>query len=68
MNKINPFVAVMVLIYDAALLGGTAYLVEEKHWSMWTFLLAMFFFLTIKSNNDIPMSKTQKEIFHCKDC
>ena len=34
---------VAVLIYALILLAGTAYLVEVKQWSMWTFLLVMCF-------------------------
>ena len=34
-----------IMIFNLILLGGTAYLVQEYNWSMWTFLLAMCFFL-----------------------
>jgi hypothetical protein len=35
-----------VLLYDAMLVAGTAYLVEYCGWSMWTFLLTAIFFTT----------------------
>ena len=45
----DTIVAIVVLSYDLALLAGTAYLVQEHGWSMWTFLLsAMFFVMTAK--------------------
>jgi hypothetical protein len=37
---------IAILLYDLVLLGGTAYLVQEHNWSMWTFLLAALFFMT----------------------
>lgn len=48
-------IAVCVLIYDAFLIAGTAYLVEAHGWSMWTFLLAMCFFMTTKSKEEKPV-------------
>ena len=45
----DTIVAIVVLSYDLALLAGTAYLVQEHGWSMWTFLLsAMLFVMTAK--------------------
>jgi hypothetical protein len=38
-----------VLLYDIALLAGTAYLVQFCGWSMWTFLLAALFFVTLET-------------------
>jgi hypothetical protein len=38
-----------VLLYDITLLAGTAYLVQEYNWSMWTFLLAAVFFTTLET-------------------
>ena len=38
-----------VLAYDFALLAGTTYLVVQHGWSMWTFLLAALFFVTLET-------------------
>ena len=38
--------ALAVLIYDIALIAGTAYLVQVHSWSIWTFLLTALFFVT----------------------
>ena len=35
----------LVIIYNLILLAGTAYLVQECNWSMWTFLLTAVFFM-----------------------
>jgi hypothetical protein len=37
---------IAILIYDFALVAGTAYLVAVYGWSMWTFLLTLCFFMT----------------------
>jgi hypothetical protein len=51
--KVNEtIVAVAVLAYNFALAAGTAYLVAIHDWSMWTFLLAMFFIISFKHKND----------------
>ena len=42
----DTIVAIVVLSYDLALLAGTAYLVQEHGWSMWTFVLTALFFVT----------------------
>jgi hypothetical protein len=42
----DAILKIMILVYDFLLVAGTAYLVQEHGWSMWTFLLAMFFFIT----------------------
>lgn len=48
----DVFISIAVLIYDFALIAGTAYLVEERNWSMWTFLLALVFFMTHKTKKE----------------
>jgi hypothetical protein len=48
----DTIVKVAILLYDFALLAGTAYLVAVHNWSMWTFLLAAIFFITTKKSND----------------
>lgn len=50
----DTIVKLAVLVYDFALLAGTAYLVIVYDWSMWTFLLAAVFFMTA---NKIKESK-----------
>lgn len=44
-------IAALVLTYDAALIGGTAYLVQVYDWSMWTFALTALFFVTTKTKD-----------------
>lgn len=34
------------LMYNLALISGTAYLVQAHGWSMWTFLLTILFFVS----------------------
>lgn len=41
----DGLVKIVLMMYNLILLGGTAYLVQEHNWSMWSFLLAGFFFL-----------------------
>ena len=48
----NTIVKLAVLTYDFFLLAGTAYLVAEYNWSMWTFLLAAVFFITTKDSKN----------------
>ena len=45
----DTIIKITVLIYDFMLVAGTAYLVQVHNWSMWTFLLAIIFFMTAKS-------------------
>ena len=42
-----------VILYNLVLVAGTAYLVEERNWSMWTFLLTALFFISsgVRSEN-----------------
>ena len=39
MNK--SIIAIAVLLYNFALVAGTAFLIVEYSWSMWTFLITM---------------------------
>ena len=41
-----------VLLYDLTLVAGTAYLVQVHNWSVWTFLLAAIFFVTLETKKD----------------
>lgn len=45
-------VLLTVILYDVFLIAGTAYLVQEHNWSMWTFLLAMCFFMTARTKDE----------------
>ena len=45
-------VLLMVILYDVFLIAGTAYLVQEHNWSMWTFLLTMCFFMTARTKDE----------------
>ena len=49
----STIVKIAILVYDLALLAGTAYLVAIHNWSMWTFLLAAIFFMTSKSKDEV---------------
>ena len=44
----DVIIAILVIVYDFLLIAGTAYLVQEHGWSMWTFLLTALFFITAK--------------------
>jgi hypothetical protein len=46
---INPFTALLIVVYNFALIAGTAYLVVEYNWSMWTFVLTIMFMGNLKS-------------------
>ena len=48
----DAIITIAVLLFDAFLLGGTAYLVQVHGWSMWTFALALLFFLVIKDKKE----------------
>ena len=37
---------ILVAVYNLTILGGTAYLVSEKNWSGWWFLLATLLLAT----------------------
>ncbi len=54
----DTIVKLAILVYDFALLAGTAYLVVEYNWSMWTFLLAGVFFMTSKNQKKATDEQT----------
>ena len=41
---------IAILVYNFLLVAGTAYLVVEYSWSMWTFLLTLMFFMITKKD------------------
>jgi len=41
---------IAILVYNFLLVAGTAYLVVEYNWSMWTFLLTLMFFMVNKKD------------------
>ena len=43
---------IFMLTYNFLLVAGTAYLVQEHDWSMWTFLLTLCFFVTSSKNKE----------------
>jgi hypothetical protein len=49
MNPINVF---LILLYDMTLIAGATWLVVEKDWSMWTYLLALCFLYTISNKTE----------------
>lgn len=46
------FVVFMILLYNFAIVAGASYLIVVYDWSMWTYLLAMFFILNTRKNDD----------------
>jgi hypothetical protein len=46
------FVVFMILLYNFAILAGASYLIVVYDWSMWTYLLVMFFLMNCGKNND----------------
>lgn len=48
----DTIAVIFVILYDLVLLAGTAYLVQEHGWSMWTFLLTGLFFMAAKTKKD----------------
>ena len=45
----EAFVLLVVVCYNFAVVAGTTYLVAEREWSMWTYLLALCFMTTVKT-------------------
>ena len=45
-------ITALVLVYDLMLLAGTAYLVQEYAWSMWTFLLACVLMVSVNFKDE----------------
>lgn len=50
MNK--NFIALLIVVYNFALIAGTAYVIVEYSWSMWTFVLTIMFMMNLKSTRD----------------
>jgi hypothetical protein len=48
----DNFVVFMILLYNFAILAGASYLIVVYDLSMWTYLLAMFFILSTRKNDD----------------
>jgi hypothetical protein len=48
----NPAIVFFILLYDFAVLVGTAYLVVVYDWNPWTFLAAMCVMVGVKSGKD----------------
>lgn len=48
----DGLVKIALMVYNLILIGGTAYLVQEHNWSMWTFLLAMCFFFVPRKKKE----------------
>lgn len=42
-------IEVFIVLYNLAIVAGTAYLVQVYDWSMWTFLLTLLFMMTRKT-------------------
>lgn len=45
----EAFVLMLVVLYNFCLVAGTTYLVAEREWSMWTYLLTLCFMTTVKT-------------------
>ena len=48
----DNFVVFMILLYNFAILAGASYLIVVYDWSMWTYLLAMCFMLSLRKKDD----------------
>lgn len=48
----DNFVVFMILVYNLTIVAGASYLIVVYNWSMWTYLLAMFFLLSLRKNDD----------------
>ncbi len=51
------FIYALILIYDFALIAGTAFLVDQRDWSGWWFLLTTAFFVTPRKDKDGSCNK-----------
>lgn len=51
-------VKLAIIVYDFALVAGTAYLVEIHNWSMWSFCLTLLFFMVTKKENETKSKDT----------
>lgn len=45
----NAFTSLLLVVYNFALIAGTAYLVVDYNWSMWTFVLTIAFMMNWKT-------------------
>ena len=41
-----------VLLYNLVILAGTTYVVINYNWSMWTYLLAILFMMSVKDKDE----------------
>ena len=48
----DEVVVFLILIYNFAIVAGASYLVAVYNWSMWSYLLAMCFMVSVKSSKD----------------
>ena len=48
----DNFVVFMILVYNLTIVAGASYLIVVYNWSMWTYLLAMFFLVSLGKNYD----------------
>ena len=48
----DNFVVFMILVYNLTIVAGASYLIVVYNLSMWTYLLAMFFLLSLGKNYD----------------
>lgn len=46
------FAIFLILVYNITILGGTVYLVAERDWSPWWFLLSVLLMLSIKMKDE----------------
>lgn len=48
----DDIVVFLTLVYNFAIVAGASYLVAVYNWSMWSYLLAMCFMVSIKKTED----------------
>lgn len=48
----SVIITLIVVLYNFALIAGTAYLVVNYNWSMWTFFLTLLLLIGIKRDEE----------------
>lgn len=60
----NAFTLILCLLWNASMVIGTIWLIEDANWSPWTLVATIFFFCSwkpYKMEKDIPEQPEQPE-------
>jgi len=57
----EAFALLVVVLYNFTILLGVTYLVLFHQWSMWTYLLGLCFFTSIKTGKAAEIAAARKE-------